>query len=188
MGRYSVLLLAVASFVFATPAAAQYFGRNKVQYRHLAFRLVATEHFDIHYYEDEEEAAVDAARMAERAYARLSRVLNHQYRERQPIILFASHSEFQQNNVTEIGEATGGVTDAFRHRVMLPFTGSYAEFEHVLTHELVHQFQYDVFARGRIVFDVKDPEHPSTFAPVAAGPRKAGDGTAGASPAIMKSG
>ncbi len=150
MGRYAVLLAAVASLVSATPAAAQYFGQNKVQYRHLAFRLIETEHFDIHYYEGEEEAAVDAARMAERSYARLSRVLNHQYRERQPIILFASHSEFQQNNVTNIGEATGGVTDAFRHRIMLPFTGSYAEFEHVLTHEMVHQFQYDVFARGRI--------------------------------------
>ena len=134
----------------AQPAAAQYFGQNKVQYRHLDFSVLETEHFDVYFYPDERAAAMDAARMAERAYARLSRVLNHQYRERQPIILFASHSEFQQNNVTDIGEATGGVTDAFRHRVMLPFTGSYADFDHVLQHELVHQFQYDVFARGRI--------------------------------------
>lgn len=143
------LLLALLAGV-ARPAAGQYFGQNKVQYRHLDFSVLETEHFDVYFYPDERDAALDAARMAERAYARLARVLNHQYRERQPIILFASHSEFQQNNVTDIGEATGGVTDAFRHRVMLPFTGSYADFDHVLQHELVHQFQYDVFARGRI--------------------------------------
>ena len=131
-------------------AAAQYFGQNKVQYRRLKFSVLATQHFDVYFYEGERAAALDAARMAERAYGRLSRVLNHQYRERQPIILFGSHTEFQQNNITDIGDATGGVTDAYRHRIMLPLTGSYADFEHVLQHEMVHQFQYDVFARGRI--------------------------------------
>ncbi len=152
MGRHTILLVAAAASLLAAPApaAAQYFGQNKVQYHRLDFSIIETQHFDIYYYDGEREAALDAARMAERAYGRLSRVLNHEYRERQPIILFASHSEFQQNNVTNIGEATGGVTDALRHRVMLPFTGSYSDFEHVLMHELVHQFQYDVFARGRV--------------------------------------
>jgi Omp85 superfamily domain/WD40-like Beta Propeller Repeat len=134
----------------SSPAAAQYFGQNKVQYHHLKFSVITTEHFDVHFYEDERVAALDAARMAERAYGRLSRILNHQYRERQPIILWASHTEFQQNNITDISDATGGVTDAYRNRIMLPFTGSYADFEHVLQHEMVHQFQYDIFARGRI--------------------------------------
>lgn len=141
---------AAALLASAGPAQAQYFGQNKVQYRHLKFSILETEHFDVHYYDDEREAALDAARMAERAYARLSRVLKHEYRERQPIILWASHSEFQQNNITDIGEGTGGVTDAYRHRVMLPFTGGSDDFDHVLQHELVHQFQYDVFARGRV--------------------------------------
>src|SRR5205823_967899 len=34
--------------------------------------------------------------------------------------------------------------------ILLPFTGSYAEFEHVIGHEMVHQFQFDVISRGRI--------------------------------------
>src|SRR2546427_5308960 len=49
----------------------------------------------------------------------------------------------------DIGEGTGGVTEFFKHRMVLPFTGSYAELEHVIGHEMVHQFQYDVFSRGR---------------------------------------
>src|SRR5438876_2560971 len=34
--------------------------------------------------------------------------------------------------------------------MVLPFTGSYAELEHVLGHEMVHQFQYDEISRGHI--------------------------------------
>jgi Tol biopolymer transport system component len=130
--------------------AAQYFGRNKVQYTKFDFKVIQTEHFDVYFYEREREAAMDGARMAERAYAKLSKVLNHEFRERKPIILYASQTDFQQTNATEVGgEGTGGVTDFARNRAVLPFTGSYADFEHVLIHEMVHQFQYDVWSRGR---------------------------------------
>ncbi len=136
----------------AGPLAAQYFGQNKVQYRTFDFKIIQTEHFEVYYYDRERAAALDAARMAERAYARLSRVLHHQFQSRKPIILYASQSDFQQTNAVsgEIGEGTGGVTEFFKHRMVLPFTGSYAELEHVLQHEMVHQFQYDVFSRGHI--------------------------------------
>jgi len=132
-------------------ASAQYFGKNKVQYTSFEFKIIETEHFDVYFYEREREAALDAARMAERSYARLSRVLNHTFKERKPIILYASHSDFQQTNALsgDINEVTGGVTDFLKHRAVLPFTGSYAEFEHVLTHEMVHQFQYDIWSRGK---------------------------------------
>ena len=145
-------LAAVTLMLIATPARgdAQYFGQNKVQYRSFNFQSIQTEHFDIYYYPDERPGALDAARMAERAYARLSRILHHQFQSRKPIILYASQSDFQQTNVVDAsGEGLGGVTEFFKHRAVLPFTGSYAEFEHVLQHEMVHQFQYDVFSRGR---------------------------------------
>jgi Tol biopolymer transport system component len=148
--RRTGAILGLALPLLGGTARAQYFGQNKVQYHHLHFAIIRTEHFDVYYSASERSAALDAARMAERAYARLSRVLNHQYRERQPIIVYASQTEFQENNVTDIGEGTGGVTEPFRHRILLPFTGSYADFEHVLQHEMVHQFQFDILARGHV--------------------------------------
>src|SRR5436190_1488269 len=145
-------LAVFAAFLIAAPPptlAAQYFGQNKVQYRNFSFQSIQTEHFDIYYYPDERVGALDAARMAERAYARLSRILHHQFQSRKPIILYASQSDFQQTNVVDAsGEGLGGVTEFFKHRAVLPFTGSYADFEHVLQHEMVHQFQYDVYSRG----------------------------------------
>jgi Tol biopolymer transport system component len=140
----------VASFA-ANPARAQgYFGQNQVQYDPFDWRVKETEHFLVFYYPEEAVAAMDAARMAERAYARLSRILDHQFREKKPIMLFASRTDFGQNNVTgDLGESTGGVTESLRHRMLLNFTGDYRSFEHILTHEMVHAFQYDIFARGR---------------------------------------
>jgi WD40 repeat protein len=144
----AALLLAVL------PAAlpAQYFGRNKVQYGRFDFKIIQTEHFDVYYYPVEREAAIDIARMAERSYAKLSRALNHQFNERKPIIPYASHSDFQQTNTSggEIDESTGGFTDYLRHRNIFPLTGSYEENQHVLQHEMTHQFQFDIWSRGRV--------------------------------------
>ena len=147
-----ILGVSVASLAFvAAPIQAQmYFGQNQVQYENFDWQVIETDHFYVHYYTEMKEAALDAARMAERSYSRLSTVLSHQFREKKPLILFSSRGHFGQNHVTgDLGEGTGGVTEAIRHRVLLPFTGDYLSFERVLTHELVHSFQYDIFARGR---------------------------------------
>ena len=145
------LVLAVALAGVAGPLGGQsYFGQNQVQYDRFDWQVLETEHFQIFYYPAEERAATDAGRMAERTYARLSLVLQHQFREKKPIMLFSSRTDFGQNNVTgDLGEGTGGVTEALRHRMLLNFTGDYRSFEHVLAHEMVHAFQYDIFARGK---------------------------------------
>jgi Tol biopolymer transport system component len=145
-------IFAIAALVLCATRldAQQYFGQNQVQYRHFNWQVIETEHWLVHYYPEEKEGAMAAARMAERSYARLSRVLDHQFREKKPIVLFASRAEFGQNNVTgDLGEGVGGVTEYARDRMILPLTGDLGSFEHVLTHEMVHEFQYDIFSRGR---------------------------------------
>ena len=130
----------------ARPAAAQYFGQNKVQYENLKFQIIKTPHFDVYFYEEERKAAELAARMAERWYSRLSTILQHQLTGRQPLVLFASHAHFQQTNIIEgqIDESTGGVTEALQRRIALPLGATLADTDHVIGHELVHAFQYDM--------------------------------------------
>ncbi len=141
----TVVLAAVVLLSSAGSAHAQYFGRNKVQYERFDFKVLTTEHFDIYYYPEEEAAVRLAARMAERWHARLTKLLDHELSGRQPLILYAAHPHFQQTNIIgEIGEGTGGVTESNRRRVILPFAGGLAETDHVLGHELVHAFQYDM--------------------------------------------
>ncbi|MFN0178151.1 MAG: hypothetical protein ACKVZ0_05090 [Gemmatimonadales bacterium] len=145
------LLAVVLGLLLPGAVSAQYFGRNRVQYGRFDFKIIQTEHFDVYYYQREREAALDIARMAERSYARLSRVLAHEFEERKPIILYASHSDFQQTNLAggDVDEGTGGFTDYLRHRNTFPLSGSYDDDEHVLAHEMVHQFQFDIWSRGR---------------------------------------
>jgi hypothetical protein len=148
-GLASAAALALV-LVSAPPTSAQYFGQNQVQYRNFDFKVLKTTHFDIYYYPQERRQAEVASRLAERWYARLSRLFEHKLQGRQPIILYASPADFRQTNVVQgVGEGTGGVTEGLMRRVVLPSAGSLAETNHVLGHELVHAFQYSISSRGQ---------------------------------------
>jgi Tol biopolymer transport system component len=146
--RRFVIAFAAASLLTGLPltASAQYFGRNKVQYKKLDFQILKTEHFDIYYYPEEREGIDVAARMAERWRTRLGRIFGHELRGRQPLVLYASHPDFEQTNAIygELSEGTGGVTEPLRRRIVLPMGGPLADTDHVIGHELVHAFQFDI--------------------------------------------
>jgi Tol biopolymer transport system component len=148
MARIRATLACCLLLLLPATALAQggYFGRNKVQYRSFDFQVLKTEHFDVYFYPEEEQAARMTARMAERWYTRLSTLLHHELRGRQPLILYASAPHFWQTNVLEgePGEGTGGVTEAYKRRIVLPLAGPIEATNHVLGHELVHAFQYDI--------------------------------------------
>ena len=144
-----ILAALLGGLTLPAPAEAQYFGRNQVKYESFNFEVLQTEHFDVHYYPSERVAAGAAARMAERWYHRLSTVLRHELNGRQPLVLYATAPEFQQTNVVAgISEGTGGVTEALRRRIVLPIGGTLRDLDHVLGHELVHAFQYDITGGG----------------------------------------
>src|SRR5262245_27648914 len=150
--RISLLLGALGLLtVSATPATAQYFGRNSVQYETFNYKILRTQHFDVYFYDKEAASAAQAARMAERWYERISTVLRHQLSSRQPLVLYADHPDFEQTNVLgeSLGEGTGGVTESLKRRIILPMGASLAETDHVIGHELTHAFQYDIIGVGR---------------------------------------
>jgi Tol biopolymer transport system component len=138
--------IAATAVVAPVPASAQYFGRNKVQYEDFDFQVLKTPHFQIYYYPEASDAVEDAARMSERWYERFARTFQHEFEQPKPIVLYADHPDFQQTNTLSgfISEGTGGVTESLKNRVILPLTGSYWDSDHVLGHELVHAFQYNI--------------------------------------------
>ncbi|MBK7703163.1 MAG: PD40 domain-containing protein [bacterium] len=144
--------LAALLVLAAAPADAYYFGRNKVQTANVARRVLVTPHFEITHAADAEELAVRAAIVAERTYAEYAARLGHEPERRIPFILYSSHTEFAQTNVADdlLGEGTGGFTEPVRNRMVLPYEESHADFVHVLRHELVHVFMFDmVFGSSR---------------------------------------
>jgi Tol biopolymer transport system component len=141
-----LLTLLLGAAIVPASADAQYFGRNKVQYKVFDTQVLETEHFDIYYYPEMETIVGEAGRMAERWYARIGRLLDHELKGKQALILYASHPDFEQTNAIfgQIGESTGGVTEVLKRRIVLPLAGTLAESDHVLGHELIHAFQFDI--------------------------------------------
>jgi WD40-like Beta Propeller Repeat len=137
-------------------AAAQYFllSENKVQYRQLHWQVLHGTRVDVYYYPEEAELAPVALAYAEETYDVLSPKFGHAVTSRIPLIIYASHSDFEQTNILPFTPPEGllGVTDYLKRRVTLPFRGNMAEFRHTLRHEMVHVFQisclYDRYERS----------------------------------------
>jgi hypothetical protein len=152
--RLIPLLLALAAL--PVPVAAQYYllSENKVQYRRLDWRILRGPRIDVYYYPEEAELAPVALAYAEETYDVLSPKFGHTVTTRIPLIIYASHVDFEQTNILPFTPPEGllGVTDYLKRRVTLPFRGNMAEFRHTLRHEMVHVFQisclYDRYDRS----------------------------------------
>ena len=111
--------------------------------------MLPGKHVDVFFYPEEERIARAALVYAEQSYDTLARRFGHEVRERIPLIIYASHADFEQTNVLPFVPPEGilGVTEFLKRRVALPFRGSYSEFRHTLRHELVHVFELSILAR-----------------------------------------
>ncbi len=145
-----LLLLFTCLSLLPLPGHAQFYGKNKVQSHHLRWKTLHTPHFEIMHYEGAEELAVRASLIAEQAYREYANRLDVELPWQIPFVLYASHGDFSQTNISNqlIGEGTGGFSEPFRNRMVLPYNGSHADFVHVIRHELVHVFMFHM-AFGR---------------------------------------
>ena len=153
-------ILARAAFVLtlctlALPGLA--YGPFKQKTQDFKWEILKSPHFDIYFYPEEEVLARRAAAIAEKALAHDSKVLDYYSKARQPLFLFQNHLEFQQTNISQevIGPGTGGFTEAFKNRMVLPTTQSDKWLEVVITHELAHAVQFNVlYGEGQRSFQV----------------------------------
>ena len=150
-GLVAGCLVIAALLAGQTPAAAQ-FGKNKIQYRSFDWRIYHSPHFDVYYYTDEEHLLQKVVSFAESAYDRLSREFDYQIKDPTPLIFYATHSAFEQNNIilNFIPEGVGAFASPARNRMVLPVDLPDPELLALISHELTHIFQYHVLFEGRI--------------------------------------
>ncbi|HEY1112427.1 MAG TPA: DPP IV N-terminal domain-containing protein, partial [Chitinophagaceae bacterium] len=130
----------------STTLQAQYFGRNKVNYKEFDFRVVQSPHFELYHYLDNEVARNRFVQSTEQWYRMHQFIFRDTFTEKNPFLLYSNHADFQQTRAIEgqIGVGTGGVTEALKNRVIMPVMEANAQTDHVLGHELVHAFQYHI--------------------------------------------
>lgn len=138
------------SLVSAGALQAQYFGRNKPRYQKHDFKVTQTEHFEIYEYLDNPEKLKELAAAAELWYAMHKAVLRDSFTEKNPLIIYSDHAGFQQTTTIQgdISVGTGGVTEGLRNRVVFPVAMTNQQTHHVLGHEMVHAFQYNMILNG----------------------------------------
>ncbi len=121
-----------------------YFGKNKVNYTDFEWQVLTTQHFKVYFYPEEKEIAEIAGNLAEKSYKILEDKFNHHIFDKIPLIVYSSPHYFQQTNVIPdlIPESVGGFTEFYKGRMVIPFNGSYGNFERVIRHELVHVFSF----------------------------------------------
>ncbi len=146
------LLTTVLLLVFMINPVEAKFGKNKVQFRGMDWSYIQTPHFDVYFYKGGETIAYYAADVAEKSYDQISYQLDWRLNKRISILVYNSHNDFQQTNVTlgYLQEGIGGFTELFKNRVVLPFEGSYEQFRHVLHHELTHAMVNDLIFGGNV--------------------------------------
>src|SRR6478672_12236661 len=151
--RYSSVALLMVWLVscLASTAAAQtqmipYFGKNNIHYDKFEWYIYTTDHFEIFYYPALQQHLERIAGYAESAYQQISADLKHDLPYKVPMILFKTHSEFEQQNVAPGGaqEGVGAFAEPMQHRMLLPIDDPPDQLYGLITHELTHQFEFDI--------------------------------------------
>jgi hypothetical protein len=104
-----------------------------------------TDHFDIYYQREQESTLTEVAREAERAYLRISTDLQHALTKKVPIILLQTNRDLPQHpwEASAIVRASGA-PNGVDHVLLSLESFSAAR----VTHELTHQFEFDMIPRA----------------------------------------
>src|SRR5690606_31757558 len=115
-------------------ASAQYFGQNKMRYKKLDVNVKETPHFEVNSYLKYDSMMTWLAKESEVWYNMHQQVFQDTLLRKNPLIIYNNHPEFQQTTAIsgEISVGTGGVTEAFKQRVVMPIMQINHQTRHVL--------------------------------------------------------
>ncbi len=144
------LLFLLAGAPSATAQFVPYFGKNKVKYDNFAWRIYRSPHFEIYYYPEFEQHLSRLTSYAESGYQKISNGLKHEITFPIPLILYKTHSEFEQTNLTSgfVPEGALAFTEPVRDRMVVPIDEPPDRLQGLITHELTHVFEFDLIPRS----------------------------------------
>ena len=145
-----LLPMLLCVILFQHPLHGQAFGRNKVNYESFDFKVKQTPNLQIYYYTENAQVLEDLASYSEMWYQMHRASLRDSIVQKNPLIFYNNFADFQQTNTISgaVGVGTGGVTEAFKNRVIMPVAMSNQQTVQVLGHEMVHAYQFNTVING----------------------------------------
>ena len=134
------------------------FGKNKVIYEKSLDKFYPSGHFDIWYSldltdADQKKIFEDIVAILENVYASISFLFDHEIKEKVPIMLYKTHSEFESTNIIVefLSEGVGAFVEHKRNRMVLKGDFSPTLTKSIVTHELMHSFQFSILKSSALL-------------------------------------
>jgi hypothetical protein len=146
----AALLLLLAPLPQAQAQYIPYFGKNKISYDTFNWRVYRSPHFEVYYYPEFEQHLARLVSYAESAYQKVSGDLKHEIDKPIPLILYKTHSEFEQTNLFPdfLPEGVLAFAEPTRERMVLPIDEPPDRLQGLITHELTHIFEFEIVPRN----------------------------------------
>lgn len=161
--KKNILALALMLWAATLPAQYSYFyGKNKVVRQAFPWKYADTKNFRIYHYIDDKELVNRIAVEAEKAYEKLSSLLNITIEEKTPIIFYNKQTDLEQTNLYPGLIAPGsfeGFTEPAGHRVVIYGNRTAEDLGRLIIHELSHSFHHEILYKNRPtgLFDYNRP-------------------------------
>ncbi len=144
------------------PTLGWSFAYNNVRADRFKWMIVQTDHFDIYYDAKTARMVPRMAQYLEGAWKEVGDMYGYHVPTRTPFFFYSNHNLFEQTNIVQIDEGTGGVTEAFKNRLMIFNDGSQEWLRHVIYHEFTHVVQFNILYGGwwKSIRLLKSPFYP----------------------------
>ncbi|MDE3155941.1 MAG: PD40 domain-containing protein [Acidobacteriota bacterium] len=148
-----------AAAVVGGPATASaqtpfvpYFGKVYPHYNTFDWYIYNTDHFQIYYYPSEKPDLARIAGYAESAYQQISSDLKHDIAFKIPLVIFKTHTEFEEQNIVPGGAQPGvqAFTEPGHNRMVVPIDDPPDIIYGLITHELTHVFEFDIIPESLV--------------------------------------
>ncbi|MEM7035846.1 MAG: hypothetical protein AAF570_02630, partial [Bacteroidota bacterium] len=153
-----ITLIALLATAISLPAQPDLFGQeNIVQHKDLAWKVVETEHFDLHYYNSDPVMANLCAKYAEEALWDVCRMLDFKNKARYGIYLFMSPDDLVGSNMFPAPqEKEGGVTPIRTNSSHVVFPGNFKGLQTRVRTEVTRLLMENYYFGGGIQASIQN--------------------------------
>ncbi|HLD29430.1 MAG TPA: hypothetical protein VJC03_03735, partial [bacterium] len=140
----------IISWVFLLCAFPSFlFSKNQIRLHKFDWEIAETPHFEVYYYPAVEDRLEEVISYLEEAYEETSAFFQYPLPRKIPFFIYENHLHFEENAIAPIGEETGGFSEPFKNRFVLPLFASQEELRHVIRHEFAHIVSFYLWYGGQ---------------------------------------
>ncbi len=137
------LLLAAASNCFGLE-----FGKNHIYKRNFKWFVSDSKDFHIFLYHDTIKKKNEIAQLLETAYSEVNGFFGIELRKKPYFFFFKDNPDFHANRIGDAEWGTGGFSEPFKDRFVMPYYTSARQMRHVIEHEYTHIASFQIWYGG----------------------------------------